>query len=190
MYENKTIAAVIPCHNEETQITQVIETMPDFVDSLIVVDDRSSDSTVATVKALAATNARVHLIEHEHNEGGGGAIVNMSSMWGLAGYPEWSPYITAKHAVSGMTKSAALEVAAQNIRINAVAPGPTLTPATSPDMALPEPEAKAKISELNPTGQMAPIETIAATVAFLCSDLAQGINGHDVPIDGGQLAKL
>ena len=50
--------------------------------------------------------------------------------------------------------------------------------------------SKAKISELNPTGQMAPIETIAATVAFLCSDLAQGINGHDVPIDGGQLAKL
>ena len=43
--------------------------MPDFVDSLIVVDDCSSDSTIATVKALAATNARVHLIEHEHNEG-------------------------------------------------------------------------------------------------------------------------
>jgi len=75
MYENKTVAVVIPCHNEETQITRVIETMPDFVDSLIVVDDRSSDGTIATVKALAATNARVHLIRHEHNEGVGGAIV-------------------------------------------------------------------------------------------------------------------
>ena len=74
MYENKTVAVVIPCYNEETQITQVIETMPDFVDTLIVVDDRSSDGTIATVKPLAATHARVHLIEHERNEGVGGAI--------------------------------------------------------------------------------------------------------------------
>ena len=132
-----------------------------------------------------------HEIRAMQRAGTNGVIINNASVVGHRGSTTSGiAYTTAKHGVIGMTRQAAIAYAASGIRVNAVSPGPTLTPATSNGLALPEPAASAKISELNPTGLMAPVETIAATVAFLCSDLAHGINGHDVPIDGGQLAKL
>ena len=132
-----------------------------------------------------------HEIRAMQNKRTNGVIINNASVVGHRGSnASGIAYTTAKHGVIGMTRQAAIAYATSGIRVNAVSPGPTLTPSTSPGMALPEAQAAAKISELNPTSQMAPIETIAATVAFLCSDLAKGINGHDVPIDGGQLAKL
>ena len=118
-------------------------------------------------------------------EGGGGAIVNMSSMWGLAGYPEWSPYITAKHAVSGMTKSAALEVAAQNIRINAVAPGPILTPLLLRGWNDDPSEASGRV----PMRRIGRPEEVAHAVRWLLSDEASFVTGHIMPIDGGMLAE-
>ena len=118
-------------------------------------------------------------------EGGGGAIVNMSSMWGLAGYPEWSPYITAKHAVSGMTKSAALEVAAQNIRINAVAPGPILTPLLLRGWNNDPSEASGRV----PMRRIGRPEEVAHAVRWLLSDEASFVTGHIMPIDGGMLAE-
>ena len=120
-----------------------------------------------------------------------GVVINNASIIGHRGSTASGiSYTAAKHGVIGLTRQAAITYAQTGIRINAVSPGPTLTPATSPGMALPDADRTTKIQQLNPTGQMAPIETIAATVAFLCSDQAKGINGHDVPIDGGQLAKL
>jgi len=59
---------------------------------------------------------------------GGGAIVNTSSIFGLNGYPGWSLYVASKHAVTGMTKAAALDYAKQNVRVNAVGPAPVETP--------------------------------------------------------------
>ena len=118
-------------------------------------------------------------------EGGGGAIVNMSSMWGLAGYPEWSPYITAKHAVTGMTKSAALEVAAQNIRINAVAPGPILTPLLLRGWNDDPSEASGRV----PMRRIGRPEEVAHAVRWLLSDEASFVTGHIMPIDGGMLAE-
>jgi glycosyltransferase involved in cell wall biosynthesis len=76
MYNNKKICAVIPCHNEETQIERVVTTMPAYVDCLVVVDDLSRDKTVEVVKALQAKNSKIVLIAHEINQGVGGAIAS------------------------------------------------------------------------------------------------------------------
>jgi len=65
---------VIPAHNEETQIGQVIETMPDYVDLMVIIDDMSSDKTVEVVQEYQKTHDRVELIKHETNKGVGGAI--------------------------------------------------------------------------------------------------------------------
>lgn len=76
MYQDKTIAVVVPAYNEQLLITKVIDTMPDFVDAIYIVDDVSKDNTVQVVKDHIAQHnlTRVHLIEHEVNQGVGGAI--------------------------------------------------------------------------------------------------------------------
>jgi len=74
VYKDKTIAVVIPCYNEETQISKVIETMPEYVDRIVVVDDNSSDDTVQVVKRLTDSNSKITLIEHNQNHGCGGAL--------------------------------------------------------------------------------------------------------------------
>jgi NAD(P)-dependent dehydrogenase (short-subunit alcohol dehydrogenase family) len=118
-------------------------------------------------------------------------IVNNASIIGHRGsVTSGLAYTTAKHGVIGLTRQAALTYVDQGIRVNAVSPGPTLTAVTRPSLVLPEEEVKARLLQLNPTGELVPVEDIARTVAFLCSDAARMINGHDVPLDGGQLAKL
>ncbi|MEJ2048685.1 MAG: glycosyltransferase family 2 protein [Calditrichota bacterium] len=74
MYNNKAVAVVVPTYNEETQIGKVIQTMPDYVDFIVVVDDVSKDSTVNIVEAQCATNSKVILLKHTENQGVGGAI--------------------------------------------------------------------------------------------------------------------
>ncbi|NNL41868.1 MAG: glycosyltransferase, partial [Desulfobacterales bacterium] len=69
MYKDKSICVVIPAYNEETQIGKVIETMPDYVDRIVIVDDDSSDETVQVVKRYQQGNDRTVLIKHENNEG-------------------------------------------------------------------------------------------------------------------------
>ena len=77
MFNNSTIAVVVPCYNEEALIAQVIETMPDFVDRIYIVDDNSSDSTAIIVKKhLSHSPSRIKLIRHDHNQGVGGAIAS------------------------------------------------------------------------------------------------------------------
>ena len=72
----KTLAVVVPAHDEESQIATVVDTMPEFVDRIVIVDDCSRDATAARVTELKSTNDKVHLICHEKNEGVGGAIVS------------------------------------------------------------------------------------------------------------------
>ncbi|RKX58161.1 MAG: glycosyltransferase family 2 protein [Thermodesulfobacteriota bacterium] len=74
MYQGKSIVVVVPAYNEETQIGKVIETMPDFVDKIVVVDDKSSDNTVKIVEEYKKKDDRIVLICHENNQGVGGAI--------------------------------------------------------------------------------------------------------------------
>jgi len=74
MYKNKSVCVVIPCFNEETQIDAVIDTMPDYVDHMVIVDDVSHDDTVNVVKNRVPEDSRIVLIVHDINQGVGGAI--------------------------------------------------------------------------------------------------------------------
>jgi len=115
---------------------------------------------------------------------GGGAIVNTSSVAGHTGFPQVSIYIASKHAVEGLTKSAALEFAKQNIRINAVAPGPIAT-----DMwdRFAE-DAGDQIVSLIPAARVGSAEEIAAAVLYLASDDAKFTTGASLVVDGGFVA--
>jgi NAD(P)-dependent dehydrogenase (short-subunit alcohol dehydrogenase family) len=116
---------------------------------------------------------------------GGGAIVNTSSGAGVIGIKGNPAYTAAKHGVIGLTRSAALDYAAQNIRVNAVCPGYIDTPMMgrfTGDTA----EGRAKVIAEEPVGRMGKPEEIAAAVVWLCSDAAAFVVGHAMVIDGGQ----
>ncbi|MEV4604968.1 glucose 1-dehydrogenase [Amycolatopsis sp. NPDC049253] len=112
---------------------------------------------------------------------GSGAIVNMSSAAGLVGVAGFSGYNATKAAEISMTKSSALEVAPQGIRINAVCPGLVDTPMIA---ALDE-QQRASLSASHPLGRIARPEEIADAVVWLCSDKSSFVTGVALPVDGG-----
>jgi NAD(P)-dependent dehydrogenase (short-subunit alcohol dehydrogenase family) len=119
---------------------------------------------------------------------GSGAIVNIASNFGLVGSPQMPAYSASKHGVVGLTKTAAIEVAARGIRVNAVCPGPTLTPLAEAVIK----ETPGIIDAINsrlPIGRMASPEEIAQAVAWLCSDEAVFVVGGIFPVDGGYVAQ-
>lgn len=116
---------------------------------------------------------------------GSGAIVNTSSVGGLTGVPGNAAYSAAKHGVIGLTKSAALEHAAQGIRINAVCPGFTETAMTDRLVAA-APDLMNSI--LPPMKRVAKPSEIAGTVVFLCSDSASFLTGQAIAVDGAATA--
>jgi NAD(P)-dependent dehydrogenase (short-subunit alcohol dehydrogenase family) len=117
--------------------------------------------------------------------GGGGAIVNTSSGAGIIGIKGSPAYTAAKHGVLGLTKAAALDYAAQNIRINAVCPGYIETPMMD-RFTGGTPEGRAKVVAEEPVGRMGKPEEIAAAAVWLCSDAAAFMVGHALVMDGGQ----
>ena len=118
---------------------------------------------------------------------GGGAIVNNSSVAGHVGLAEVSVYIASKHAVEGLTKSVALEVAKQNIRVNAVAPGVIATDMLD-RFAGKEGEMRDFLKSIVPVGRIGTGEEIAAAVLYLCSDGAKFTTGTSLVVDGGYIA--
>ena len=119
---------------------------------------------------------------------GGGAIVNTASAAGLVGSRQLSAYVASKHAVVGLTKSAALEYAADGIRVNAVCPGIIDTPMMDRLVAGREDYA-ASISTRQPIGRKGTPEEIAEAVAWLCSDAASLVTGLAMPVDGAFTAQ-
>ncbi|MEV1094266.1 SDR family NAD(P)-dependent oxidoreductase [Streptomyces sp. NPDC049952] len=115
---------------------------------------------------------------------GGGAVVNISSILGTNGFAGSPAYAAAKHGVVGLTKSAALEYAAQNVRINAVGPGfidtPLLRDTDGP--------ARDHLVSLHPAGRLGTSEEVAELTAFLLSDRASFIHGSYHLVDGGYSA--
>lgn len=119
---------------------------------------------------------------------GGGAIVNSSSIWGLVGAPGASAYIASKHGVAGLTKASALEYAQQDIRINAVNPGPIRTPMVERFIET-IPEFESQMTAKQPVGRMGAPEEVAEAVVWLCSDAASFVIGHTMVVDGGYVAQ-
>jgi NAD(P)-dependent dehydrogenase (short-subunit alcohol dehydrogenase family) len=119
---------------------------------------------------------------------GGGAIVNMSSGAGVMGFPQMPVYIASKHAVLGLTKSAALEYAKSGIRINAVAPGGVET-----DMVRRAAEDNKQFVEslksITPIGRIGDPQEIANAVVWLLSDKASFVLGHTLLVDGGLISR-
>jgi NAD(P)-dependent dehydrogenase (short-subunit alcohol dehydrogenase family) len=122
-------------------------------------------------------------------EQGGGAIVNMSSIYGLSAdriaYPS---YVASKHGVIGLTRSAAVQYARKNVRVNAVCPGVIRTPMLDRSLQI-NPEAEVRYTALHPIGRLGEPEEVADSVIWLCSDQASFVTGHAMTIDGGATAE-
>lgn len=118
---------------------------------------------------------------------GGGAIVNNASVYGLRAFPTGSVYAASKHAVLGLTKAAALEVAHAGIRVNAVLPAVTLTE-MSEKVRLQAGLSPEESAAGHPIGRVGQPREIAAAVIYLCSEDAGFVTGHSLVLDGGMMA--
>jgi NAD(P)-dependent dehydrogenase (short-subunit alcohol dehydrogenase family) len=125
-------------------------------------------------------------------EAGWGRVVNVASIAGKTGYPYISAYAASKHGLLGLTKCAALEVAAKGVTVNAVCPGYVDTPMTEVSIARivektgqPAAAVRQRLEETSPQRRLFRVEEISALVLFLCSDAARGITGQALSLDGG-----
>jgi NAD(P)-dependent dehydrogenase (short-subunit alcohol dehydrogenase family) len=150
-----------------------------------------TEQTAESYAATFDTNVLGVLLSMKHElrvmlPQGSGSIVNVSSAYGSVGAAGASVYVASKHAVEGLTKSAALEVAGTGVRVNVVAPGTTdtgmLTRFTNTD------ENKAALVSTVPVKRLATPEEIAHVIVFVASANASYMTGASIPVDGGMLA--
>jgi NAD(P)-dependent dehydrogenase (short-subunit alcohol dehydrogenase family) len=121
---------------------------------------------------------------------GGGAIVNMSSVAGVIGLPQLPVYVASKHAVLGLTKSAALEYAKSGIRINAIAPGTVDTdPIRTGTYAEDKDKFLESLESMHPIGRISDPQEIANAVVWLLSDKSSFVLGHTLLVDGGWVSR-
>ena len=118
---------------------------------------------------------------------GGGAIVNTASVAGLGAAPKMSIYSASKHAVIGLTKSAAIEYAKKKIRVNAVCPA-VIDTAMYRRAYEADPKKAEYVAVMHPVGRVGTVEEIASAVLYLCSDGAAFTTGHALAVDGGVTA--
>ena len=116
-------------------------------------------------------------------------VVNTSSIAGHIGMADVSLYIASKHAVEGLTKAVALEYAARNVRVFAVAPAVIDTAMFDRFAGGVNSEQGKQMAALHPVGRAGKPEEVAAAVLFLASDASSFMTGHSLPVDGGWLAK-
>lgn len=115
-----------------------------------------------------------------------GSIVNIASVAGLLALPGMSPYVASKHAVIGLTKTAAAEYARFGIRVNAVCPSFIETPMVTQSLAQSGNKlTMEKMAAINPTKRIGQPEEVARAILFLCSEEASYINAHSLSVDGG-----
>jgi NAD(P)-dependent dehydrogenase (short-subunit alcohol dehydrogenase family) len=150
-----------------------------------------TEQTAETYAATFDTNVLGVILSMKHEvrvmKGqGSGCIINISSTYGHEGAAGASVYAGSKHAVEGITKSVALEVAKSGIRVNAVAPGPTDTGMLTRFTGTPE--NKAALTAGVPLGRLGRTEELADAIVFIASDQASFITGHILNVDGGKSA--
>lgn len=175
-----TIDAFINNAGLEGKVASIIETSSDNLDLVLDVN----------VKGVYYGLKHVMPIMIENNYG---SILNTSSVAGLTGSPGLAPYVASKHAVIGITKTAALEASPFNVRVNAVCPGPvdnrmmkSIEEGTLPGHAN---DIREEFRKTIPLGRYSTNEEIANIMLFLISDKASGITGATYRIDGGMCAK-
>ncbi|MDX1636372.1 MAG: SDR family oxidoreductase [Balneolaceae bacterium] len=115
---------------------------------------------------------------------GGGTIVNISSIAGLLGFPGIVPYVSSKHGINGMTKTAALEYAGQGIRVNSICPGAIQTPMIDRFVGG-QTEERENLIGMHPMGRVGNPEEVAEAVLWLCSDKSSFVTGQSLVVDGG-----
>jgi NAD(P)-dependent dehydrogenase (short-subunit alcohol dehydrogenase family) len=151
------------------------------------VTEQTPESYAATfdTNVLGVILSMKHEVRAMQRQGGGsGSIINISSTYGHEGAAGASVYVGSKHAVEGVTKSVALEVAKSGIRVNAVAPGPTDTGMLTRFTGTPE--NKADLMTTVPMARLGLSEELANAIVFIASDQASFITGHILNVDGGK----
>jgi NAD(P)-dependent dehydrogenase (short-subunit alcohol dehydrogenase family) len=151
-----------------------------------------TEQTAETYAATFDTNVLGVILSLKHElrvmqAQGGGAIVNLSSVAGKIGFAGASVYVASKHAVEGLTRTAALEAAPFGVRVNAVAPGPVETDMLNRFTGR-NADAKAGFLAILPLKRAGTPDEIAQTVVFVASDKASFITGQSIAVDGGKLA--
>ncbi len=129
---------------------------------------------------------KAEIVQMQQN--GGGAIVNISSIGGLIGFPRMGPYVATKHGIIGLTKTAALEYAAHNIRVNVICPDLIDTPMADrfvEGMQAGGIDAEQILMSLAPIKRRGTPAEIAEAAVWLCSDAASYVTGHSMVVDGG-----
>jgi NAD(P)-dependent dehydrogenase (short-subunit alcohol dehydrogenase family) len=148
--------------------------------------DRQLALNVRAAFVVAQTAVR-KMLEASNRRECGGAIVNISSQMGRVGAPLRTVYCMTKHAVEGLTKAMAVELAPLNIRVNAVAPTFIDTPMTAPFLA--KPEFREWVTSRIPLGRLGTPAEVAAAVVFLASPASSLITGASLTVDGGWTAQ-
>jgi len=186
----------------EAEVRSVVErTVERFGRIDVAVNNAGTEGQLAPIVEQTATNyedtfsvnvlGTLLSLKHEMRvmlAQGAGSIINLSSIAGQVGFAGGSVYVASKHAVEGLTKSAALEGATAGVRVNAVAPGPVATEMLDRFAGGTE-EGKAGFLATIPARRAATPDEIAQTIVFLASDKARYLTGQNIAVDGAYTAQ-
>jgi NAD(P)-dependent dehydrogenase (short-subunit alcohol dehydrogenase family) len=186
----------------EAEVRSLVEqTIERFGRLDVAVNNAGTEGQLAPITEQSSTNyedtfavnvlGTLLSLKHEMRvmlEQGAGSIINLSSVAGQVGMPGASVYVASKHAVEGLTKSAALEGAPAGVRVNSVAPGPVATDMLDRFVGRNE-ETKAGFLSTIPARRAATPDEIAQTIVFLASDKARYLNGQNIAVDGAYTAQ-